>query len=101
MGPLSIEIREVEELHRDGEDLDGYYDEGDSHMEINAQRPVRRRLMTELHEVIHAISHFYGLGLSEPKVRVLEMALFQAYSAEFMSTAKARQVVSATKQQTK
>lgn len=33
------------------------------------------RLLTVLHEVLHAIDDIYGLGLGEQKVRILEQAL--------------------------
>jgi hypothetical protein len=43
----------------------------DAHM-TGLQRPA-----SLLHEALHAIDHFYGIGLSERDVRTLETALVQ------------------------
>ena len=47
---------------------------------VNASLPIEVQRLTLLHELIHAISDMYGLGLSEGQVRVMEQGLGQVMS---------------------
>lgn len=47
---------------------------------VNSSLPVEVQRLTLLHELIHAISDMYGLGLSEAQVRAMEQGLGQVMS---------------------
>lgn len=47
---------------------------------VNASLPIEVQRLTLLHEVLHAISDMYGLGLSESQVRAIEQGLGQVMS---------------------
>jgi hypothetical protein len=47
---------------------------------VNSSVPIEVQRLTLLHELLHAISELYGLGLTESQVRCMEQGLGQVMS---------------------
>jgi len=74
IGPVEVPIREEPGLISKRE-LGGYTEFPSGEIEICPDLPPQQAVLTIFHECLHAISAQYGLGLSESKVRVLEMSI--------------------------
>ena len=78
IGTISYTVKYVtqHEMH-DREDCFGLHDESGTII-INTSYPPSRQKNTVLHEILHALSGRYGLGLEEKAIRGLANSLFEA-----------------------
>lgn len=75
---VTVEVVEVDKIvDDDGSDLDGYWDPDNNRIIISAEQPPSNLDGTILHERLHAISDWYGLGLEEIEILILENELMR------------------------
>jgi hypothetical protein len=76
VGNYYYTVREVDDPQLDGEYVDGYHD-GDKEIIVIRKntKTVTQRRVSLLHELIHAISKIFGLGITEHQTYVLSELL--------------------------
>lgn len=75
IGKSIYEICWVQEFFRDKEQLGETRFDGDKQIIIKIEQSIKEAVMTYWHEVCHAISHEYNIGLTEKQVQKLEKSL--------------------------
>jgi hypothetical protein len=80
VGQYKIPITVVDGIHVDGEDCRGFFRETDGGGEIvlDKNNTDRRMVAVFLHEVLHAISETYGLGMKHGQIYGAAEGLAQA-----------------------
>lgn len=80
VGAIPVAIYEVAGLKDENDDpQNGLHDEGEWAVYVDAGLSPLAKSLAIVHEMIHLISWFHGLGLSENKTRAIEMSFCQAF----------------------